>query len=775
MSSAFMYAEIWSEVESAGGSRLWVIPAKYLQRLPYSRTVDVPEAATLEVLAVWPRVSSIAFGAVVRQCFVDDADDLEWRITDVSFGNGPDGRVCSADLDPIMADLTRGTYTEYDANGVALHDYSAIGITTEEVVDEVMIPSLEEQGVAHIAKGTIEVDNEFDIAIADGDNTQSVAEQLVEHAPSEKQLRRNGGTDWRLDFLDEIGSGLTPIRAKTGLNLQRWKRTYLAEQTFNRLRLRGAEDGTHRDISWAPWLVVTVNTSGSNYIEVEDIRGTPKLGPAVLADQFNGGFARTVESVPAEEEITDTIVQSATRTRLMVADASGFTVGDWMEFIDADGNRVWYLDNPAAQVTHGGVYLQTLDDESQSGAVNYARDPYLAEWASTFTFTSPTATSYAYNTASPTVARTGGFDCTAYTLPGDAVLRASDDAVVGTVQSVVSGSITLTANAAVTATETTIKIRRTIPTGWTVPTGAPLAASTFHATHETDGTNLGPDHWKWVLSAAAGGVVIRSRVFTVDKAQLWRFWLWLNITTITTAQVLVTLKRADTNGTIATADTLTSAHDGTRVRVPFEGDDISASATGVYIEISIGSGGATLSIEGIGCQPAAWTEPVDTDVQRACDLWHAANQKLLLAHVPAGYELDIADLESLEGMPEKGQTIRLHDQDLGVEVELRAMEIHRESLDPAQTRFRLGVRQETYEEMLQRRAAKLNTIGKTARALAAGLVQAVTDGLVSNTQTVIQADVEDGSGPTGDTVSIGAQALTEGLVIPFLTGFARKR
>lgn len=778
----FAYAEVWTDVGCAAGAvREAQIPSDKLVRLVATEALDVPETGQLVVLSDWEFLNVLEKGKVIRICTTDPAVYRELRVSDIeeTYGDGPQQTVVS--LDPIVADLNRAFYHTYDAEGVAVHEYLAEGATPEDVLTDAVLPALAEAGLDWIAVDTVEPTDPLDIETADGDNAQAIVQQVCDLAGAERDLVRHSDTHYGLQLRTAIGADAPPVRARTRINLQRWKRRYHHHRAYNRIRPRGGAGETSRDCSWAYWLIVAKNTTGAHYLDVSDPRGGTYRGPARFPDQFNGHYLAELGPTFGSSLITDTEVISATVTRLYIADVSGYTVGRYTEFrvaSGASGGRVFALDHPATQALHGGVYAAVLDRDQLSGAVNYFPNAWLGSWADTVTFTTATSDgTKTYSTGSPTVTRAGGVSFLEYVAVGDILLRPSDDAVIGTVQAVASTTVTLTANAGVSDSTAQFKITRVLPTGWTVTPGG--VSSRFTWTRETDGTTFGPDVWAWSTGGLVAGVVLlRSPTLTPDKARPWRFWVWLDVTMPATSGVFhVTLRRADTNAQVAGTETVTvpDSHSG-RLLVEFLAPDISASATGVYVRIEAGTNASSTTTEFTvlagGVAPASWTL-LDVGEPKACDLWHAANDAL--ERVPVAYELEVLDLALLEGEFVKGGQVDLEDTDLGERVSLRARAIHRDYLDPSVTRLELGEREETYDELLARRTARHAGAGRLARRLANGLLVAIRNAALDDTLPALQIAVKDSDGVlTGHTADVGTNTLAEALVLPLTRAFPRR-
>lgn len=793
--SDFLYVEVWTQVAAhSGRQRLYQIPPDELLDLELVDGVDVPDRGTLVVCSEWTRISSLKKGRVIRVCYDDSADDEEWRIADVQDGNGPGPRETIVTLDPIAADLNNAEYRSVDAVGISRHDYSAAMIDAETVIDDAVLPSLVERDIDWFSRGTVDSPKTFDIETSDGDTAQSILRELCDPSKTNGELlvRRNGETNFKIDILDEIGGSAAPARVRTARGLASWKRRFTSDETFNLLRPRAGEDGTCRSIEFAFWKVVTVVGGGTPYVEAEDPRGpTNYPGPGRVADQQNGLYLhRAYSSTHASEEITDTEIVSSSRTRWYMASSADFTVGMLVDLRDGPAltdTRVDALGHPAALAAHGMVFGKSLPFDTLSGGINYASDPWLADWSEWYDV-GATSTTATYSTASAVVTRNAGVNFNQFVEVGDRLIRSSDSTVIGTVLTVDSANqVTLTANATISGSAVAVKFQKKKPAGWTVAISA--LAGTFEARRNTTGEAYGPDRW-YIRSSSAIAMTIDTPVFTPEKDTLrHRFWEWLRMigTNAVAGDFQVTLRKASDNSVIGSVSEILADQAGKAVQIPFEPDDISGSATGVYIRIQFGAGWAgDFYIEAIGCQPLSFTStesygPFATGQKCAQDLWHVTNDALENAVEPQGFDLDIAnpdDVAEVDGVIVRGGPVVVEDEYLDLigadAVTLRAMEITRRPLtDPNRPKVRLGFRPVNLSEILVRRVP---TTGAVAREIAAGMRSAVATGSINTALNVVKdISVKDSGGVEVGTFSLGAGTFADGQALAISEVFKRKK
>lgn len=757
--------------------------------LPYVRTIGAAASDPL-TQRTGPASSALRKGKVIRFCTTDPNVFDEWRVADVTDGNGPEPRVTIVRLEPISADGNRAIVTDFDASGVPVHLYSAVDATAEQVIDDVVLPALEGAGIDYVEKGTVEPTATFDFATTDDDTVPALLDRACdeEHAKAECRWRRNGTTDYRIDVLNEIGSDAEVVHVRTRRNLQRWKRTRVGAQSYNRVRPRGQDDGSHRGIGYAFWRIAARDT-GADWIELEDPRGATFPNVIRFDDQFNALYVHLLGFSVVAAQIIDT---DATNQRVYVADASLFPVGSYVEFRAGSGasaDRLWHLNNAAQQTIDGGVFLRTLDRALRSGAVNYMPDPFTADLFTTPWEIGGTGT-ISSDTSSDDVFGTGTAFTTEITIVGLRIVRASDSALIGVVAEVFDdGALRLEANALLTLTDEAFAIQRALPLGWDITSdGFPVLGG------EVANTVPGATAFSAVFTSAGNATTtFETSIPLINSSLLWRIWCWLDFISLAgTVVVTVSLRRADTGALIGDALTFNTAqHNATQQIAEFVGHDISAATSGVRIRIVLAGTGAhswNVRFGPLGAMPSAWTRldrygPLVAVGENACDLWHDAHDALEAAALPTGYDVELRDLERRgtdAGIVAEelvvGGTLNVYDTDLAVATLQRIHEIDvPDVFRPLETRVRLGTRAETLTELLAQRAEV--DVGNAARAIGGALSRAVTDGFLSDGEAAL-ADVPvlDSSGvPTGDVVTVGVSRLATAIAPVIAKSLTRYR
>lgn len=702
--AVFQSVEIFTDVACNSGTRVQTFPLDALVTAQATFSLTGEEQFVFAVYRDDERASAIVRGLVARVVTDDTSVFDEWRIADLVDGGTGEDAILTVTCNAISVDLTRALYRTFDAVGVPVHDYALADATATDVLDGPVRDALDTAELDWIVTGTVDPTNTFDI-----NGEWETARQIVDKIPdparvdAEFRLRRNGTTDYQMDILSAVGSSLPTLRVNTGRNLRKLRRQRLFADSATQVVPRGQEDSTERTPAFAFWEITAV--SANAYIEVIDPRGGSYPGPARFADQFNSKYAAVLDPTYAEEQIVDTIVQSATTTRLTMASTTGFTVGGYIEFREGTGStsgRTCMLDHPAAQVLNGGIFTRILELGNLTGAINYAKNAVIEDMTNNqFQTQAAGANTIDSSTASTAVTKnTGNTLFTQRVWAGDILVRASDNATIGTVLTVTDNdNIVLTANAALTLTNEVWAVRKPMPTGWTA--SATDNGNLPRLNHESLAESISVSGAYRIRGSFSSTNQFNTPVFPVDKDKLWHFWLWFDARVIPAGcTVTFTVRREDTGAQVGDAIAFTDADTGSMNPVVFTAYDVSASTTGVRIRAVVTSGGATLDLwlGPVGCQPSTWTRrdvyAPWIDAICANDLVHAGNDYLEDAIAPAAYDCEIVDREQIDAdtYPNDaigiGQSVIVTDEDLGIEVNQRVYEMTRDYLaHDTQVRF----------------------------------------------------------------------------------------
>lgn len=745
--STFRRVELWTDVECNAGTRLVSFERYHLAQCTASFSLTGDEKLVVAVPRNHPNVGELRVGRVLRVDCTDTFD--EWRIAELHDAGGEGATVSVATANPIALDLARALYTAYDAEGAPSHRVTLADTTLTDLVDGPVRDALDAAGLDWIVTGTIEPTATFDLDVDDAGALSLLAEARAEgRAPGDLRVIRNGTTDYEIHCLDEYGSDAPVAHVRTARALVSTQRTFKGSDLITRAGARGREDGTHRGLAFAYW-EVTARDTGADWLELSDPRGGGNPSPIRFDDQLNGYYVGRVSPTFTAALISDTVASSS---RVYVPDASLFTVGDWVQLFQGNTSgspRLAWLDYPAAQTAYAGVTHKIVDRPALSGAVNLAPNPYVTAFDGTIRMncTLGNGGQATWSTSSDIVTGSGT-SFTSGVSVGDRIYRASDNTLVGTVESVDSTTqLTLTANAAITdAAAVDFDIVKDAPTG--AVAAATGSLNPYLLTEQvTSSVDLTPaaSAWRIRRTFGSGSAYTPGLYFTpvaVDTARAWRVWVWVEVTTMPVgASCTVDLFRADTFAAIAGVDavTLDDTDAGTTVVVEFVAPDISAATAGVVIGLSFVNT-FDVTVGPWGCAPAAW-ERFDTATPHACDLWHSVNDFLASSALPVAYRVTLADLEALDGdrfaadALTLGGTIQITDTDLNVTTTQRIVELTRDYLRPLATQLQLGERGTTLAEQLA--AANRTTIVERPVDLAGVATALIEAGTIAGDTTTV--------------------------------------
>jgi hypothetical protein len=358
--------EIWSALACDSGVRLALVPdATACQD---RRQLDGQDSLALSFPRASNAYASVQEGRIVRVQYDDGSFD-EWRI-------GPEttqGRSAQNELlvtlvcAPVLQDLAKGHVVRTEVDGLTYYDFEYLALTPAQHLAKILASA-----PAYFSAGTVDPTAVLDFRYA-WDSCLSAARNLAAATRCELQARRNGTTGYYIDLVTAIGSAQPAVLLAAGRNVTQLQRTTNTDKQATRLVPKGGgEEGEALTIARAKWRV-DAKVAGVSVDLVDPAGGK---GPAVIADQFNGWYLR--ESGGTLRAITDTVVVSATVTRLSIATTSGFTVGDLLDLRStAAGADVTFLDDPAARASYGLVPKVYERTDLIPGTQNLVVNPML--------------------------------------------------------------------------------------------------------------------------------------------------------------------------------------------------------------------------------------------------------------------------------------------------------------------------------------------------------------------------------------------------------------
>ena len=377
----FLGLEIQTDVRCASGARVAFFPAGALLACGAVLSPTEPESLTATIQRSDARAVEVVAGRVVRTCFSDTAYDREWDIVELGDADHDDQLTLTAQ--PIALRLARKLYETVDgATGAPVTDFTVVGVTASEAIDDYVLPTLTAAGMSWVSRGTVDPAVRFDLS-GQWASALEIVRAIAEpgRANGEWQLRRNGDAGYLLDVVDAIGSAASTLRVRTAHNLLTHDRSRSVLEAVTRVFPRGSDLASQRTMADHLWAVDSV-VSGT-VLQLADIQGG--AGPIAYDDQLNGLYIASMDSATfAAVQITDSV---AATQRVTVSSTAGFTAGKWCRLFvgsTANGRRLTSLTNPvqAAAPSAGGLgdLGEFLDVPETRADCNLVPNPWMRDW-----------------------------------------------------------------------------------------------------------------------------------------------------------------------------------------------------------------------------------------------------------------------------------------------------------------------------------------------------------------------------------------------------------
>jgi hypothetical protein len=392
MAPRLSVVDVWTDLQSAGGTALGLIPD--VQRLTRSRSV--PGAGDNEIIVELPRLSTawnhIRANRVIRLTMSDGSVE-EYRIQGMDEQDSEQGltsSVTAAWPDVDLANL--GPVYRQEADGSVVFTFDALGLTISQHLSQFILPSLAAAGATWFIAGTVDPTVPLDMTYSNVTPLQACL-QLAAALKVEFRLNRISGTQWGLDFLTQIGASANRLYLQSGKNLVGVKRQQDAVPMMTRVTGLGASvDGVSATLANAVWKVASA-PSGTTLRLVDPVGGA---GPILEDNQLNnlyvqkypnGAWIQVTASTLANHEIT-------------TASAHGIVANDPVRFAaGSTGQALTQLSSPSSETTYGKIH-KFLNRPDLPGTVNLISNPGMRTYSTatnappdTWAVTMPSGTS----------------------------------------------------------------------------------------------------------------------------------------------------------------------------------------------------------------------------------------------------------------------------------------------------------------------------------------------------------------------------------------------
>jgi hypothetical protein len=359
----FQHAELWSNLQCAGGTRLDAIPD--LQECSTFESVELDLRLILTVALNNRVAGSLTEGRVIRLVQSDGAFD-EWRIAEVN--PKTDGLSVSVTaLSPLLDLAVSGLVTQTGGDGTVSYDVEVAGNTVSQYLTSWILPV----SPAWVVAGTIHPTGRFDQSFK-GLNPLAALRQLAQATGCELGLRRNGTTSYYLDIVTQVGASAPVADLRDEKNLLQLDQQRSMVQQYNVVVPLGADDGSgaRTTMSRSQWLIAGV--AGTTITLADPANGAP---PLAFNNQLNGKYLRNSAGA-----LTQVTASDATLQQVVVVSATGLSVGGLVEFRDnGSGKDLTELTAPADVTTYGRRVLP-LDVNDIPAVLNLVPNPVNRTW-----------------------------------------------------------------------------------------------------------------------------------------------------------------------------------------------------------------------------------------------------------------------------------------------------------------------------------------------------------------------------------------------------------
>lgn len=309
----------------------------------------------------WPQLQE---ERVIRVAYPSTFD--EFRIRDIT--QQEDTRLLgNIEAEGIGFDLksNSGLLERLEANGLSQLQFEVDDVTPTEHVDIILgaFAPFTIGAPSYFSRGTIEPTIRV-LMIYDWTNPLAALKELAEKIGAELSITRNGVIDYRINLLNEIGSGDPSPLFMVKRNIVSIKHESSSKDQANRIYPKGGEiDGWATSMAENSFIVTAV--SGNDLTLEDDV--------VMEADQWNPFFI-------AEQDGTVRAITGATVPNIITVPGHTVAVDELVQFVrDSNGSQLTYVESPSSQATYG-LKGRVLDRGDISGINNFAWNGFLQDW-----------------------------------------------------------------------------------------------------------------------------------------------------------------------------------------------------------------------------------------------------------------------------------------------------------------------------------------------------------------------------------------------------------
>jgi len=367
MTATFARAELWTDLQQAGGTFVCDVPLTALRRTIGRQGLLVAQNITGSTQVGWADAAELRVDRVLRLVY-SDATTKQFRVTSTLRGLSA-GSAYSFEGAGVEQDLGRGEKLLYQiVNTVAVFSFTGAAKTPGTQLTDYVLPN----APSYFDLGTVTPTDEITVDYA-SDSPLSAALKIVVLSNKVSgvthylSVREASASSLAID-VTAYGASATVPDIRPGKNVRRLTQSLNIEELTNRVFVTGA-DG--QSCGSALWEVSAVSTNTS--IDIVDITGS--LIPILLS---NSQFATPywVDAAGTGHAIT---AINASLGRLSMSSTSGIVVGDWGRIaLNSALDEIPYVDDVGRQPP---IRIGQLRVEGGSSLTNVVRNAGFKTWA----------------------------------------------------------------------------------------------------------------------------------------------------------------------------------------------------------------------------------------------------------------------------------------------------------------------------------------------------------------------------------------------------------
>lgn len=320
MAEVFIYTEGWTKLQADGGVRYGFLGVPVRARR--IRRLGGEHRYTVAYLSAHPLAAQMVRRSVIREVVsADGATYREWVVESIQKALLDDSLIVLECIAPLQALLLNYPVSTPDGDGFVYTETGAVQLAPAAIATTF----LRSNTPAFVAAGTVTPTDLVDIGFS-GDNALSGFRKLEEVTGYEKDLRRNGTTQYLMDLI-RVGATAAALYLRPGKNLRALQRDESAEMVTRVNTILGAPgDNGPSGIGSAYWNVAGVagdvltlaaihGGAGPIGFDTQLVTAWPSLVPADWAAWTQSGTVSITQHVATQGDyVLDQLFDQTTAT-----------------------------------------------------------------------------------------------------------------------------------------------------------------------------------------------------------------------------------------------------------------------------------------------------------------------------------------------------------------------------------------------------------------------------------------------------------------------------